>query len=164
LALVLSHGVVLATRFQLRLPLILSLVWVALPVWGASRAIARPALALAFGYAVTMLGVCVMQTATGVRQLGSGHPAFGEHPVTVRAGFPWQGVEGTGPAPMAMDRMPFDMGVDALLVNLTACSLVFWLLLRRVHPNVVAGGLGIAGACAAVAGVFGGWQLVLMFD
>lgn len=163
LAVSLSYGAVLATRWQPLATTIFALAWLTLPAWAAARAVVRPVLALAFGYAATMLGVCGVQTATGVRAslpAGSGHPSFGEHPVTVIAGFPWQGVEGTGPSPLAMDRVPFDMGVDALLVNLTACTFVAWLLL----PNVAAGGLGIAGACAAVAGIAGGWQLVLLFD
>ena len=56
------------------------------------------------------------------------------------------------------------MGVDAMLVNMTAFASVFWLLLRRARAELLPGLLIAASAFAALMGMVGAWQLAYLFD
>jgi hypothetical protein len=164
LAFLLSYGIVLATRVHVIVPFYLCWLWALLPWLAKSAKVARTTVTLAAAYGCTMLGVCFAQTRLPWPNGVLRHPPFGEHPVTVYAGFPWQGVEGCWPHPLAHDCIPFDMGVDALLVNLTVFALMFHLLLRRVPAVPVAGFVVLAAAFACILSLVGGWQLVTMFD
>jgi len=163
-AVVLSYGCVLAARASSVGPALGTLLWLAMPWWAAPSKVARFTCALAFGYAAMMLGVCAWQTSLPPPMGASGPVPFGEHPVTVRAGFPWPGVEGCTVWSLAKDRVPFDMGVDAMLVNLTVCTAVIWWLMRRARHEVLAGLVAAAGGVAAICGLAGTLQLVVMFD
>lgn len=164
IAVLLSYGLVLASRANTVLPIGGSLLWSALPWWAPSTKVARLPIALGFGYAAMMLGICAWQTPLPPPLSIAGSYPFGEHPVTVVAGFPWPGVEGCRPWPLARDCVPFDMGVDAMLVNLTVFTVVIGWLLRRVRPEVFAGLLVAAAAVATACGLAGGYLLGVMFD
>ena len=84
--------------------------------------------------------------------------------MTRRAGWPWPGVEGARSNSLGCDRVPFDMGVAALLVNLAFWAGLAWSWLRRCAPAKLGELVVPAALAAAVAGIFGGWQLVPMFD
>jgi hypothetical protein len=161
----LSYGFVLSTYANLIFVLYLSWLWALVPLWAKSPSVQRAAIVLAAAYGGMMLGI------SGWQQIlpepiywPAEHPAFGEHPVTVLAGFPWAGVEGCRPHPLAQDRVPLWMGVDAMLVNMTAFAGLFWLLLRRARAELLPGLLVALSAFAAVMGMIGAWQLVTMFD
>ena len=96
----------------------------------------------------------------GVTAREAGHEI---HPVLEVAGFPWIGVEGNGFG-MGVGRIPFTMGIDALLVNLTLWAAVFAFWLRRASAERVAGLATPATLLALVGGLVGGWRLVALFD
>ncbi len=160
----LAFGALLATRVHLILPFWTCWVWLLLPWWARGQMFARLHVAVALGLGATMLGVWLWQTDLAPPLYVPHHPAFGEHPVTVLAGFPWQGVEGVRPMPLAQDRIPFDMGVDALFVNMTAFTALFHWLLRRCQPSSARGLLVFAAGFATVCTLGGVWQLITMFD
>ncbi len=164
----LGFGLLLITHVQLVMLVPASLVWLGLPIWAKATRFARLHVALAFAFSLTMLGVCMHQTILPKHTYWSvpiPYPVpFGEHPVTILAGFPWQGVEGCWPYAWARDRIPFDMGVDALLANMLVFAALLLVLLRRAKATSAAGLTGPAGAIAAMCGFAGGWQLMLMFD
>lgn len=93
----------------------------------------------------------------------SRHPAFGKHTVLVLVGAPWPGIEGNGNG-AAADRIPFAMGIDAMLVNFGAFALLFGLWLRRAQREQLANLLPLAALAAAVFGLAGGWRLIVLFD
>ncbi|MCC7065165.1 MAG: hypothetical protein IT456_20320, partial [Planctomycetes bacterium] len=84
----------------------------------------------AIAWTATMLGVLLggqpgPDAATAIVQ----HPPTNEHSVLECTGFPWRGIEGSGQG-LGHDYVPFDMGVDALLVNFVCLVAVAWLALR----------------------------------
>ncbi|MCA8965390.1 MAG: hypothetical protein KDC48_10910 [Planctomycetes bacterium] len=99
LTIALALGVVLGTRASIGWPLWTCWVWLLLPWWARGHRFARWHVAVALGFGATMLGVWLWQTDLAAPVYVPHHPAFGEHPVTVLAGFPWQGVEGVRPWP-----------------------------------------------------------------
>lgn len=165
-ALVLSVGVLLATWQSVIWPVLLAPVWllVTFLLSRCSPPSARAVAVLAHGYALTMLSVflfCLRGPALSSGQ--AGHRAFGEHPVLWNAGLPWPGVEGTDHG-LGCDRIPFTMGVDALLVDLA-----FWVLLvaavtRRLQPRRLSALCATACWAAAVCGFLGACRLVPLFD
>ena len=161
----LSYGFVLSTYVNIWFVYFLFWLWVLVPLVVKSPASQRIAVVLAAAYGCMMFGVCQCQQALPEpRSWPAVHPAFGEHPVTVLAGFPWAGVEGCRPHPLAQNRVPLSMGVDAMLVNLTAFASVLWLLLRRVRAEELPGLLIAASTFAALMGMVGAWHLAYMFD
>jgi hypothetical protein len=161
----LSYGFVLSTYVNISFVYLLCWLWVLVPLVVKSPAAQRIAVVLAAAYGCMMFGVSAWhQVLPEPRSWPAVHPAFGEHPVTVLAGFPWAGVEGCRPHPLAQDRVPLTMGVDAMLVNLTAFASLFWLLLRRVRAEELPGLLIAASSFAALMGMVGGLHLVNMFD
>lgn len=166
LAALMSYGALLATWLSAFVPLLMALPWWGLGVFARRRlqgeVALRTVVALANAYAATLVGMLLVRLPNdpgGMR----GPYAFGEHPVLQRAGFPWPGVEGNGLG-MAVERIPFAMGVDALLVNLTAFALLFAWLSRR--SSAAASRARVLPACvfAAVASALGGVQLLAWFD
>lgn len=165
-ALVLSVGALLATWQSVIWPALLAPVWllVTFLLPRCTPQAARAVAAVAYGYALTMLSVflfCLRGQALSSGQ--AGHRAFGEHPVLWNAGLPWPGVEGTDHG-LGCDRIPFTMGVDALLVDLA-----FWVLLvvavtRRLQPKRLAALCATACWAAAVCGFLGACRLVPLFD
>jgi hypothetical protein len=161
----LSYGFVLSTYVHLGFVYFLFWLWVLVPLVVKSPAAQRIAVVLVAAYGCMMFGVSAwQQDLPEPRSWPHPHPAFGEHPVTVLAGFPWAGVEGCRPHPLAQGRVPLFMGVDAMLVNLTAFASVLWLLLRRVRAEELPGLLIAASAFAALMGMVGAWHLAYMFD
>jgi hypothetical protein len=174
LAALLSAGAALAAWRTTLAPCALAPLWLLLPVLlcgdAAMRAprTVRAAVALALGWALVCVGLLLVRldapwdvvSATTPRS----HPLFGEHPVTRRAGWPWPGVEGARSNSLGCDRVPFALGVDALLGNLAFWAGLAWLLLRRRAPDRFGALVVPAALAAAVAGLVGGWPLVPMFD
>lgn len=138
--------------------------WLLLPFWARGASCARLHVSVALGVGCALFGVLLVQFPVETVVWPRSHPPFGEHPVTVLAGFPWPGVEGCRPPPLAHDRIPFDMGVDALLVNAAAFTALFAGLLRRCKPHSISGLLLPASAFAFLGAMVGGWELVTMFD
>ena len=174
LAALLSVGAALAAWRTSLAPCALAPLWLLLPVLlrrdavGRAPQAARAAVALALGWALVCVGLLLVRLDAPwdvvSQTTPSSHPPFGEHVVTRCAGWPWPGVEGARSNSMGCDRVPFAMGVDALLANLAFWTGLAWLWLRRRQPAQVAALVGPAALAAAIAGVFGGWQLVPMFD
>jgi hypothetical protein len=174
LAVSLSAGAAAAAWCTSLAPCALAPLWLLLPVLlrgdAAMRAprTVRAAVALAGGWALACAGLLLVRVDAPwdvvMRTTPSSHPPFGEHPVTRRAGWPWPGVEGACSNSLGCDRVPFAMGVDALLVNLGLWSGLAWLLLRQRAPDRLVALVVPAALAAAVAGLVGGWQLVPMFD
>lgn len=166
LGLVCSYGAALGTRASVLLIFLTVPGWLLLSLltalWAQHTARFQVALALAFG--CTLLGVWLVQHGVPLVRYPNGHPPFGEHPVTMLAGFPWAGVEGTAPYWYAMEAIPLDMGVDALLVNLTAFLLPLWLAMKRVPPRVMRWVLPVACLFAAFATLYASPHLVILFD
>lgn len=125
---------------------------------------ARIVVVMAFAWAATMAGVMLCNFAGPDGPMAErAHPAFGEHAVRVLAGAPWAGIEGHGFGG-AMERIPFTMGIDAMLCNFASWSVVAWLLLRRATLAQLVGWLPVGSIAALVAGLGGGWRLVVLFD
>lgn len=165
-ALVGCHGALAATWLSVLVPFLTALPWYLLGVI-ASRAAngaasLRAIVALALAHGATLLGV-VLVRFSGEQGAMRGPHAFGEHPVLQRAGFPWPGVEGNGLG-MAVERIPFAMGVDALLANATVFALLFLWLQRRSDVAALRARVRPACAFAAVASLIGGVELVALFD
>lgn len=174
LAALLSAGAALAAWRTTLAPCALAPLWPLLPVLlrgdaavGAPRTV-RAAVALALGWALVGAGLLLVRLDAPLdvvsQSTPSSHPPFGEHPVTRRAGWPWPGVEGACSNSLGCDRVPFAMGVDALLANLAFWSGLAWAWLRRRAPAELGALVVPVALAAAVAGIFGGWQLVPMFD
>lgn len=164
-----SYGVVASTAVGIQgavltAPLWLGIGWLAGVVArdGGLRA-ARATLVLALAYAATMFGVFVVRVPVTPARAVSSHPPFGQHPVCELAGFPWPGVEGNGHG-LAVERIPFAMGIDALLVNVTVWAVLFGILLWRANATRVRDWLGPAAVFACVGGLCGGWHLGVLFD
>lgn len=174
LAALLSAGAAVAAWRTTLAPCALAPLWLLLPVLlrgdAAMRAprTVRAAVALALGWALVGVGLLLVRLDAPwdvvSQTTPSSHPPFGEHPVTRRAGWPWPGVEGARSNSLGCDRVPFDMGVDALLGNLAFWAGLAWCWLRRRAPAQLGALVAPTALAAAVAGVFGGWQLVPMFD
>jgi hypothetical protein len=161
----LAYGLVLSTYLDLYYLRCFFWLWVWVPVWVKWPPAQRAATVLAAAYACMMFGVYqCQQVLPEPRYWPEEHPAFGEHPVTVLAGFPWAGVEGCRSHPLAHDRVPLLMGVDAMLVNMTAFVGLFWLLLLRARAEWLRDLLFVASALASLMGMVGAWELVRMFD
>lgn len=134
-----------------------------------SAAVDRPALAwlalvATFGWAATMAGVAAFAIdGPGLHAGERAHAAFGEHAVRVLAGAPWPGIEGHGGGG-AHERLSFGMGIDAMLVNFGFWALVAAALLRRADARRVAELFSVGSCAAALAGLAGGWRLVVLFD
>ncbi len=149
--------------------------WFATPLWLAAfvTCLGQPprtnpgplrlATALAFAWTATMLGVLVGFAGPDVGHAGVAHPAFGEHPVLVHAGLPWPGIEGNGMG-LAHDRIPFAMGIDALLVDFGFWLGLAWHALRGRTAQHLATLARTAMVTALAANLFGGWHLVTLFD
>lgn len=172
LAVALSAGAALGAWRTALAPCLLAPAWLLLPLLLRRRPLdcraARIVVALALGWALVCAGLLVVRLDAPLDPLARttppSHPPFGEHPVTRRAGWPWPGVEGQSDNSLAADRVPFAMGVDALLANLAFWSALAGLWLARRPPARVAALVAPAAIAAAAAGLFGGWQLVTMFD
>lgn len=124
----------------------------------------RLAVVGACAWAATMFGVVAVAVAgPDARAAVASHPAFGEHPVLVRVGFPWPGIEGNGMG-LAGDRIPFSMGIDALLVNFAVFALLFAYWLRRAPREQLIHLLPPAAIAAGVCGLAGSWRLLVLFD
>ena len=140
--------------------------WLAIGWFGSRAKVPRSSLrvvvVMAWAYAAVMAG-CLMALPTGENSAVYAHPPFGEHLVLVRAGFPWAGIEGNGSG-HACDRIPFSMGIDALLVNTAFWLLLFAWLHRRTTAQRAAELLWPAVGTATVAGVVGSWWLAVLFD
>lgn len=120
--------------------------------------------ALAAGWSATMLGVLFGAAPGPGAGIATHHqPAFGLHPVVEETGFPWRGIEGNGNG-LAHDRIPFAMGVDALLVNFALWLAIAWLLLalvpRRHHRDLAR----VTTLAALLPTACGTWHLVELFD
>lgn len=158
--------------------LAVSVVWLPLAsfawglvAWRGPRWLGRVELAAArivvvatIGWAATMAGVLLWnQAGPDLLVAERAHAAYGEHHVRVLAGAPWAGIEGHGRGG-AMDRIPFAMGIDAMLCNFATWSLLAWLLLRRATPAQLVAWLPVGAIAALLAGLGGGWRLVQLFD
>jgi hypothetical protein len=118
----------------------------------------------ATAWTATMLGVLLAgQPGPDAGKSFVQHPASGQHFVLERTGFPWRGIEGSGYG-LGHDYVPFDMGVDALLVNFTCLFAVAWLTLRLVPRAQLAPLARVACLVALVANASGMWHLVALFD
>lgn len=152
------------------------LPWYASPLWfGAYLALRgtanlthprtlRAVAIAAIAWTATMLGVLLggqptPEAATPVVQ----HPPSGEHRVLECTGFPWRGIEGSGQG-LGHDYVPFDMGVDALLVNFVCLYAVAWLALRVIAPARLVPISRVACLLAMIANATGMWHLVALFD
>jgi hypothetical protein len=140
----------------------LAIGWLGARLRAAPTAAVRWVVVMAWAYAAVMAGVLVGLPDAPDRAVYQ-HPAFGEHPVLVRAGLPWPGIEGNGQG-LACDRIPFTMGIDALLVNTAFWLAVFAWLHRRTTAQRAAQMLWPATAVATVAGLVGAWRLIALFD
>lgn len=175
LAVLLSVGAALLSWRSSLAPCLLAPAWLLLPfVLRAERRqgdlprTGRIAVALALGWALVCVGLLVVRIDAPLdvvaRTTPTSHPPFGEHPVTRRAGWPWPGVEGASGNSLGCDRVPFAMGVDALLVDLVFWSTLAGLWLARRPTARAAALVAPAAIAAAAASLLGGWQLVPMFD
>ncbi len=159
-----AAGGLAATWVWAPLPWLLCWLWLVLPWWARGAQFARWNVALAAGFAVAMGGLLRQRWLPAPDRMPAAHPPFGEHPVTVVAGFPWAGVEGNAPYCLAAERVPFTMGVDALLANCAMAAAVVYLLLRRRPRASAQGLLPAAAVAAALASWFGGLELIRLFD
>lgn len=166
-------GTLLATRLFVGAPLLSTPLWLLAGFW-LHRALREPrdgmpalrvALAALLAYALTLatLGVSFDAVPQPTAQWQPLHAAFGEHPVYEYAGLPWPGVEGSRHA-QAYDCVPFTMGVDALLVNFSCWFGLCLLGLRKACMTHLRDLGWLASFAAAIASVFGGWQLICWFD
>lgn len=165
-ALVLSVGALLATLQSVIWPVLLAPVWllVAFLLPRCTPQAARAVAAVAGGYALTMLSVAVVCVRGPAQSTGQGgQPAFGEHPVLWNAGLPWPGVEGTDHG-LGWDRIPFAMGVDALLVDFAFWVLLVAFCVRRLQAKRLAALCAPACWAAAACGLLGACWLVALFD
>lgn len=164
-ALVLSVGALLATLQSVIWPVLLAPIWllVAFLLPRCTPQAARAVAAVAFGYALTMLSVVVVCVRGPAVMTGQAHPAFGEHPVLWTAGLPWPGVEGTDHG-LGCDRIPFTMGVDALLVDFAFWALLVAFAARRLPAKRLAALCAPACLAAAACGLLGACRLVALFD
>lgn len=149
--------------------------WFATPLWligflacigpapATSAVRLRLTRALAFAWTATMLGVLVGFAGPDVGHAVVAHPAFGGHPVLVHAGLPWPGIEGNGMG-LAHDRIPFAMGIDALLVDFAFWLGLAWFALRGRTAQHLATLARTAMLTALAANLVGGWHLVALFD
>lgn len=155
-----------------------SVVWLPLAsfgwglvAWSGPRWLRRCELAAArivvvatIGWAATMAGVLLWnQAGPDLLVAERAHAAYGEHHVRVLAGAPWAGIEGHGGGG-AMDRIPFTMGIDAMLCNFASWALLAWLWLRRANRAQLGDWLPVGAIAALLAGLGGGWRLVVLFD
>ncbi len=142
----------------------LPLAWFGLRVLRTGRAGGvRAATAIAVAHAATLLGVAVVRIPVAATDAVTVHPGFAEHPVRWLAGFPWTGVEGNGYG-LAMDCVPFTMGVDAMLANFGFWLAVAWTWLRRLDEQRLGSLCWRSAVAAWVAGLAGGWRLLVLFD
>jgi len=174
-------GLVVALTFGAIASLMLHIIWL-LPVavgWfvlaGVARfvrnntAVCRVAMAGALAWAATMSGLVLVNLPGPGGVPRHGHPAFGDHPVMVLAGAPWPGVEGSGNG-WAHERIPFFMGIDALLVNFTVFAVLFAYLLRGSRLYAKSGRssvlemVPVAAIVAGVATLFALMRLIVLFD
>ncbi len=180
LVIALTFGAIGSLTVSVALPLVMSLGWFVVAfrgprmLIGADLVAQRLAVVGACAWAATMFGVLAVTIAgPGVGALAlalpgvganiASHPAFGEHMVLTQVGFPWAGIEGNGLG-HAADRIPFAMGIDALLVNFTLFALLFAVWLRRAPREQLVHLLSPAAVAAAVCGLAGSWRLLVLFD
>lgn len=169
MALLGSYGAMAATSGNVVVTFLLALPWFGARwflLWLGRRAGLVPLrtfVVLALAQGAAMLGVAIVQISHAVPGGVHGHAAFGEHAVRVTAGFPWPGVEGNGYGG-AMERIPFLMGIDALLVNVTVFAVLFAFLLRRASVARLAELAPVAALFAGVGALCGGWSLIVLFD
>ncbi|MBM4061056.1 MAG: hypothetical protein FJ265_08160 [Planctomycetes bacterium] len=166
----LTFGAILSLRHSVCWLLYSAPGWAVVAVLGprllhAGRSAATRLCAVgACAWTVTLLLVLVVALpGPDVGRAVHAHPAFGEHAVLVRAGFPWPGIEGNGLG-HAMDCVPFTMGVDALLVNFTCLSLAVAWLWRRVPPAELGTRIRPWAFAAVAATVFAGLRTLVWFD
>lgn len=167
-AVALGPGAFLASRASILWPLATCVLWPLAGRWlqPAMRGHRHGACAFAcsaLASAATWLGVWLGMEPQATSWHGPDHPAFGEHPVAFRTGWPWRGVEGNGHG-AAMEAIPFDMGVDALLVNFGVFALVPAVVFWRASGARCVDWAVVGAWLAAFGAVFGGWQLVVLFD
>ncbi|MBL9078848.1 MAG: hypothetical protein JNL08_15185 [Planctomycetes bacterium] len=165
-AALLCHGTLAATWCTVLAPWATALAWPALGLLARRTAALgglRAAVALAQAYGATLLAVLLVRFEPASAGSERAHAAFGEHEVLQRAGLPWPGVEGHGRGG-GVERIPFTMGVDALLVDATLFALLFVWLQRRTPAAALRARLLPACAFAALAGLLGGGRLVVLFD
>ncbi|MCC7397602.1 MAG: hypothetical protein IT455_11115 [Planctomycetes bacterium] len=163
----LTLGSLLATGQSAIVPLCTAPIWIAAALacrrtTPTAAARQRLATALMMAWSATLLSLWVAWPGPDVGRAVHAHPDFGQHPVLALAGLPWPGVEGNGLG-HAHDRIPFVMGVDALLVDFALWTTIAWLALRR-RTLAALPGFAPAATVAAFASVVGGWRLVLLFD
>lgn len=170
LVVVLTLGAIASLAVHVGWLALAALGWAAV-VWLGSRwlrhvelPVARTVVVMAFAWAATMAGVMLCNFAGPAGPMAErAHAAFGEHAVRVLAGAPWAGIEGHGGGG-AMERIPFTMGIDAMLCNFASWALLAWLCLRRATPAQLVAWLPIGAIAALLAGLGGGWRLVVLFD
>ena len=168
-ALLCATGFLVSARFLAPTPLLSILVWPLLTVWwwrgfrsSESWTVAdmRMALAIQIGFVLTLLSLFYVVPSEVPYDL---RVHYDPYPVTAYAGFPWTGVEGD-PGGRSSSQVPFDMGIDALLVNFAFWSAVAFLLMRlasRSALSVLIVLVGLATPDAVYAGVV---QLGILFD
>ncbi|MFT5152520.1 MAG: hypothetical protein ACI89X_003739 [Planctomycetota bacterium] len=174
ITLLLAVSYLVGTWVFVAVPLLSIFCWQLLAKWwwqqfasntGRDAADVRAALSFQIGFVLTMLSLyfVVPNASWHVRQ-GGGHAPFGEHQVTVYAGFPWSGVEGCPPYAWAQERIPLDMGVDALLVNFACWSAAAFLLMRLPSRNWLHVLIVLSGIITPFAVIAGVLQLGSFFD
>ena len=174
----LAASLLVGTRLSIGVPIIGIILWPGFAVWwwhqlrsNTDRADAdvRAGLSFQIGFVLTLLSLYrvvpndkldrdpPLQHLTPSAKVDwiNGHPPFGGHPVTAYAGFPWAGVEGCPPHAWAMEKVPFDMGVDALLVNFACWSAAAFVLMRlpaRIGQCILIVLVGLVAPLAVVEG------------
>lgn len=169
-------GVVLGSLATSAVPMLGWLGWVVLGVLlgrcavDATRTYRRVTI-VAAAWGCTMLGVWI-STGPGrdLLAVDGGHQGAviveqpgDPYPILVAAGFPWRGFEGNGNGE-AFDRVPWELGADAWLVNLAAFLTMFWLLAHGVRHQADRRFAQWVCAFAAICSFGGGWRIVWLFD
>lgn len=162
----LTLGSLLATGQSAIVPFCTAPIWIVVALAGrrttpTSATRQRLAIALMTAWSATLLSLWVAWPGPDVGRAVHAHPDFGQHPVLALAGLPWPGVEGNGLG-LAHERIPFLMGVDALLVDFALWTTIAWLALRR-RTSPALPGFAPTATFAALASLIGGWRLVLLF-
>lgn len=101
---------------------------------------------------------------TAALQWQATYSATDEHYKTLMVtGFPIHGIEGHGGGG-AREYLPFEKGLGVLLANFALCVVGAGLLDLLFGRDRHSGAIGLAAGLALVAGIFGGWHLLVMLD
>ena len=176
IALLWAAGVLIGTRVNIVLLLPSILVWPLLAAWWwrRLRSIERGAvadicvaLAIQIGFVLTLLSLyyvvpneMLYRNPEQFWSLTGATP----YPVTAYAGFPWPGVECNPSGGAPEQSILFDMGIDALLVNLAIWSAVALLLMRLPSRSALRVLIVLVGLITPFTVVAVALQLAVLFE